>query len=214
MGLDRGELEKSEAWRADMKVETISPQGAWPSRRVAIYTLVIICLAAVSSVLDRFLLSILVQPIKSDLGLSDVQMGLLNGIAFAIFYATLGIPIAYFADRSNRRRLIAMGLILWSAATAAGGFANGFAWLFAARMLVGIGEAALNPATYSILADLFEKRHLARAIGIFQSSLQMATGISIVIGGGLFAFFASHAGADGHVLGFAPWRITMIAIGQ
>jgi predicted MFS family arabinose efflux permease len=96
--------------------------------------------------LDRQVMTVLIRPIRADLHISDVQFGLLQGLAFGIFYAVLGVPIAYFADFADRRKLIASGLLLWSAMTMAGALARSFTVLFATRMVVGVGEAALNPA--------------------------------------------------------------------
>lgn len=104
----------------------------------------IFLVAYILSFVDRQILSLMVEPIKQDLGLSDLQVGLLQGLAFALLYAVVGIPIGMLADRISRRRIIAVGVLFWSACTALCGFAGSYAHLFVARMGVGLGEASLS----------------------------------------------------------------------
>ena len=129
------------------------------------YVVVILLLAMVVSFIDRQVITLLVAPIRADLGISDTQMSLLMGFAFAIFYVTMGVPIARLADRYSRRTIIAAGIFLWSLATAACGLARSFLQLFTARVFVGVGEATLTPAAYSMIADYFPPERLGRAIG-------------------------------------------------
>src|SRR3546814_10232324 len=112
------------------------------------------------------ILSLLVAPIRTALDISDTEVSLLIGLAFALFYTLLGLPIAWIADRWNRRNLILAGIALWSAMTAGCGFAGSYATLFLARMGVGVGEAALSPAAYSMLSDVFPRNRLARAMAV------------------------------------------------
>ena len=114
--------------------------------------------------IDRQIAGILAEPIKHDLGLTDSQLGWLGGTAFALFYTVLAIPIARFADRSDRSIILTVGLALWSLATAICGFAQNFAQLFMARMSVGIGEAAGVAPAYSLLTDLYPVERRARAL--------------------------------------------------
>ncbi|MEO1406863.1 MAG: MFS transporter, partial [Pseudomonadota bacterium] len=110
------------------------------------------------SFIDRFAVSLLVELIRMDLGLSDVQLGALQGLAFALFYAIAGLPLGRIADLHNRKYLIIGGLLIWSMATALSGLAQGFAALFLLRALVGIGEASLTPSAVSMFGDVFAKR--------------------------------------------------------
>lgn len=134
-------------------------------RNYRYYVLLVLLLGHTLSVIDRGLISVVMSDIQAEFGLNDTQLGLLGGTAFAIFYATFGIPIARLADRSNRKNIFAAAVTIWSLATAACGAAGGFLTLFLARMGVGIGEAAGTPTSHSILADYFSKVELGRAIG-------------------------------------------------
>jgi predicted MFS family arabinose efflux permease len=111
-------------------------------------TLCLLGLLYLVSFVDRFILALLVQPLKQDLGISEVQLGLLFGTAFALFYALLGLPFARLADRYDRRRLILAGAVLWSLSTIASGFANSYGWLVLLRVGLAIGEAALTPGGF------------------------------------------------------------------
>ena len=119
----------------------------WPKPRVAWYAVAVLLLAYTCSFIDRTILSLLVEPIKADLGLSDTEIGMLHGLAFALFYTLMGIPIAMLADRYSRRRIIAGGIAFWSIATACCGLANRFSHLFIARVGVGVGERIQYPAS-------------------------------------------------------------------
>ena len=118
------------------------------------YGLAILFIAYTVSFIDRTILSLLVEPIKISLDVSDTQISLLHGLAFAIFYTLLGIPIARLADRHSRKYIISVGIFVWSMMTAVCGLADRFTTLFLARVGVGVGEAALSPAAYSMLADI------------------------------------------------------------
>ena len=158
----------------------MSHQGhsASHSQAASWYTVAVLTLAYLFSYIDRQILSLMVGPIQRDLQLTDTQFSLLHGFAFAIFYTLLGIPIARLADRKSRRLLIAAGVAIWSVATAMGGLARNFAQLFTARIAVGVGEAALTPAAYSMLADLFPRQQLGRAIGVYSSGVFVGIGLS------------------------------------
>jgi MFS family permease len=178
------------------------------------YAVGVLTLAYLFSYIDRQILSLMVGPIKRDLALSDTQFSLLAGLAFALFYTLLGIPIARLADHRSRRGLIAAGIALWSLATAAGGLARNFAHLFTARVAVGVGEAALSPAAYSMLADLFPHDRLGRAIGIYSSGVFLGIGLSFVIGGVLIAHLEALGGVTVPVLGhLQSWQATFMIVG-
>jgi MFS family permease len=147
------------------------------------YVVGVLTLAYVSSFIDRQILSLLVEPIKRDLRISDTQMSLLMGLSFGIFYTLLGIPIARLADLKSRKLIVAWGIGLWSVMTAVCGMVGNFMQLFLARMGVGVGEAALSPAAYSIIADLFPKSKLAMANSVYNMGIFIGSGLAFLIGG-------------------------------
>lgn len=159
------------------------PTTGYPSPAIAWYSIAILLIAYTIAFVDRTILALLVGPIQRDLGVSDTQLGLLHGIAFALFYCALGIPIARLSDRHSRRWIILVGMIIWSAMTAMCGIARNFWQLFLARIGVGIGEAALSPAAYSMIADMFPAQSLARALGVYSSGVFFGAGIAFMIGG-------------------------------
>lgn len=163
------------------------------------YALSVLVVVYTFNFIDRQILSILLEPIKADLGLSDSQLGLLAGFAFALFYATLGIPIARFADRSNRRNLIALALAVWSGMTALSGLAQNFWHLLLARIGVGVGEAGCSPPAHSMIADYFPAEKRSTALGIY--SLGIPVGI-------LFGFFVG-----GHINEMFGWRVAFFIVG-
>ena len=116
--------------------------------------------------IDRQILVILQESIKAELGLSDTQLGLMTGLTFALFYVTLGIPIARLADRSNRRNIVAFSLAIWSAMTALSGLAGNYIQLLLARIGVGIGEAGGSPPSHSIISDYFPPERRATALSL------------------------------------------------
>lgn len=144
--------------------------------------LAILFLACTSNYIDRQLMSVLIEPVKHEFGASDTQMGLLTGLAFAIFYAVLGLPVARLADRGDRKLVIAGSLALWSAATALCGLAQNFWQMFAARVLVGVGEAGAIPPAQSLIADYFAPERRARALAIFMSSATVGYLVAFVAG--------------------------------
>lgn len=133
--------------------------------------------------MDRYVLNLLVEPMKQDLGISDTAVGLLLGTSFALFYATLGVPAGYLADRTNRKNLVASGIALWSLMTAIGGIAQNYWQLFIARMGVGVGEATLSPSAYSLIADLFPKERLASALSVYSVGIYIGSGLAYLAGG-------------------------------
>ena len=151
----------------------------WPSAGMAWYAVAILVIAFIFSFVDRIIIGLLVEPIKQDLGVSDFGIGMLGGLAFAVFYALVGIPIGRLADRYSRRKIIGIGIFLWSLATAACGLAKNFWHLFLARVGVGVGEAALSPAAYSMIADFFPKEKLGRALGVYQAGAFVGAGILV-----------------------------------
>jgi len=186
----------------------------WPRPGVAWYAVFVLVIAFIFSFIDRIIIALLVGPIKQDLGVTEFQMGLLQGLAFAVFYALVGIPIGRWADRYNRRWIIGIGIFLWSLMTAACGLARGFWTLFLARVGVGVGEAALSPAAYSMIADLFPKEKLGRALGVYQSGAFFGAGIAFLVGGLVIQLAM---GAEDFVLplvgALKPWQLVFFAVG-
>lgn len=166
------------------------------------------------SFLDRSILSLLVGPVKADLHLDDLQVSLLIGAAFSVFYATMIVPLAFLADRWNRSWLIAIAVSIWSLMTALSGLARNFSSLFLFRMGVGLGEAALSPAAYSLIADMFPKRRIGRAMAIFSIGAPMGQGCSLILGGLVLGAFAGHGDFTFPIVGtLPPWRVVLLAVG-
>ncbi len=155
----------------------------FPPRAVAWYATGILAVLIWLSVLDRFIISLLVGPIKHDLGISDVQFGIFNGFVFTITYAVLGLGIGVMADSRSRRWLIFIGVAIWSIATAACGLAQHFWQLLLARVGVGAGEATLGPCASSLLADLFPRERLTFAFTVYNLGSVIGAGMAFIIGG-------------------------------
>lgn len=158
-------------------------QDVYPSALRANYALTMLMVAYVLSFVDRQILALLIEPMKADLGLSDFQIGLVQGLAFAVFYTVMGIPIARLADNHSRRLVISVGIFFWSLMTASCGLAKNFTMLFMARMGVGLGEAALSPSAYSMLSDYFPPAKLARAVSIYSLGVSIGSGAAFLLGG-------------------------------
>ncbi len=168
----------------------------------------------VFSWLDRLILSMLVGPIKADLVLSDFQISLLLGPAFAVFYALFGLPLGWAVDRYARRWVVFFGVVLWAAATVASGFARSFEALLLARVCVGIGEAALIPAAYSLLADEFPRERLTVATSVFQMAGKVGSATAFGLGGIAIAYATTLDGTDWPFLGqAAAWHLVLIMVG-
>ena len=190
-----------------------SPLPAWPRPSRAWYAVAILFLAYAFSFVDRTILSLLVGPIRHDLSISDTQVSLLHGFAFAIFYTLLGVPIARLADRGSRRAIIAISAVAWSFACAACGFARSFWQLFVGRIGVGVGEAGLSPAAYSMLADLFPPRRLGLAMSAYTSAIYIGAGLSLIIGGAVVEAASHSAVAHWPLLRtLHAWQITFIMV--
>lgn len=165
--------------------------------------------AYVLSFVDRQILALLIGPVKADLGLSDFQFALLNGLAFALLYSILGLPIASLSDRVPRPPIIVAGIIIWSMATIGCGFSQNFWQLFLSRMFVGIGEAALVPAVYSFLADIVPSERLGRTLALFSLGSFIGSGLAFLCGGILIALL--HENGAWH--GVATWKLCFMIVG-
>lgn len=183
------------------------------SSRSAVLVLLLM-LALTLSYVDRQVLSLLVEPIKADLRITDTQFGLLQGMAFAVFYIGFGLPLGRLADIGSRRNLIASGITLWSLMTAVCGMATSFLGLFVARAGVGVGEAALSPGAYSMIADSVPKRRLSLAMGIYSMGVYLGAGAALFVGGVVLKALAQADLSSVPLVGdWAPWRLVFLCVG-
>ncbi|MEN3951094.1 MFS transporter [Iodidimonas sp. SYSU 1G8] len=157
------------------------------------YTMFLLVLVYTSSFIDRSIINILIPPIKEAFQVSDTAMGLLTGLAFAVFYATLGLPVALLADRSNRRNIIAWAVAIWSGMTALCGAAQNYWQLAAARVGVGIGEAGAGPPAHSMIADLYPVHERTSAMAIYSWGIHLGLMFGALAGGWIAQFFGWRA---------------------
>lgn len=189
------------------QTERFRPGYAW-------FVVVVLALANCVSFIDRLIISLLVQPIKDDLGISDTAFSLLAGAAFAIFYCGMGLVIARWADRYSRKWIITSGIVLWCSMTALAGTARNFVQLFVYRVGVGVGEATLSPSAYSMLAGYFPPQRLALAIGVFSAGVTAGTGIAFLLGGALIGWLFALGPVSLPLIGeLAGWRLVMVTVG-
>lgn len=179
--------------------------GAW-------WAVALLGLLYILSFVDRVILALVVAPLKADLGVSDMQLALLFGPAFAVFYGLLGLPIARLADRGNRRNLIVAGVLLWGVATVASGFAGTFWVLLTLRVGLAIGEAALTPSAYSMIGDLFPPERRALAASVY-SATGMAGASGAYILGAVVVQGVETASVSGHALPLAAWQLVLVIVG-
>jgi MFS family permease len=185
--------------------------GDWPSPARAWYALLVLTIALMIATIDRGILTLLVAPIKADLGLSDTQFTVLHGWAFVSVYAVLGLPIARLADRGSRRLIIALGMAFWSLMTAVCGFAQSFLSFFVARAGVGAGESAFAPATFSILQDSFPPAKLPRAFAIMSIGFSYGTSFGVILGAALLLLATDVVAFLEPVFGtMQPWQGVLI----
>jgi len=188
--------------------------GSYPSHTQAWYGVVILTLAYVLSFLDRQLLSLVVTDIKTDLELTDSQMSLILGFAFALFYTTMGIPIGRLADKKSRKTIIAIGISFWCLMTAATGIIKTYLQLFIARVGVGVGEATLSPSALSMISDYFPKEKRGTAMGFFNMGVSVGSGIALILGGQIVAYFADFPPIILPIVGqIYEWQALFIFIG-
>ncbi len=176
------------------------------------YVLGVLVLVYIINFIDRQILSILAVDITADLGLTDSDLGFLGGAAFAVFYALFGIPLGRLADNWNRKKLLSIGMTLWSAMTAFSGFAQNQLALSLARMGVGVGEATAGPTAYSLISDYFPKRQRATALAIYSSGLYLGGGVSLLIGAKIAQAW-NQAWPNGGPLGLVGWQGAFLAVG-
>jgi MFS family permease len=170
-----------------------SADTPYPRPAYAWYVVGVLTFVFIFSFIDRQILNLLVGPIRRDLEISDTEMSLLTGFAFAVFYTLFGLPLARIADSGSRRALIAAGFVMWSVFTAGSGLARNFTQMLIMRMGVGVGEASLTPAAYSLITDYFPPHRRATAQGIYNMALSLGTGAAHIFGGIVIGLTADRA---------------------
>ena len=183
------------------------------SLRAGWYAVGVLWFAYICSFVDRQVLALLVDPIKSSLAIGDTALSLLQGLAFGLFYSLMGLPCGAMVDRWSRRIVIASGVAVWSLATVACGFAGGFWSLFAARMLVGIGEAVLSPGALSLLSDHFPREKRVLAMSVYLSAASVGGGLAMIAGGAAIAWAAAHPMTLPGGLHLEGWRASFVLVG-
>ena len=191
----------------------VAPVSDWPSPGRAWYALLILTIGLMVATIDRGILTLLVQPLRSHLGITDTQFAVLNGWAFVSVYALLGLPIARLADRGSRRLIIGTGMALWSLMTALCGFANSYAQFFAARAGVGAGESAYAPAVYSILQDSFRPEKLPRVFAIMAIGFSWGQSLGVILGASLLIVATGLTASPTPLFGgLAPWQAVLVLV--
>src|SRR5215813_8344453 len=171
-----------------------------------------ICLTL--SFIDRQILGLLVDPIKRDLGVSDTRIGVLQGLAFALFYTFMGLPVGRLVDRYSRRAIIVTGVVFWSAMTALCAVAGNYWSLFAARTGVGVGEATLGPSAMSLTTDYFPKQKLGAALSVYAMGIFVGSGVAMIVGGAVTQAVVGMPAITLPVIGeIASWRLTFLIVG-
>ncbi|NND54713.1 MAG: MFS transporter [Gammaproteobacteria bacterium] len=185
-----------------------------PSRNYAWYTVLLLTVVYIFSYIDRTILGLLVEPIRKDLDLTDTQISLLLGPAFALFYTTLSVPLGWLADRWKRNWIVAIGVVVWSVATAACGLARNFAQMAAARVMVGVGEATLSPCALPMIADSFPPDKRGKPIAVYSTALSLGGGIAALAGASVIVWSKSAGSVTLPLLGqLAPWQFAFVAVG-
>jgi MFS family permease len=194
--------------------DTSLAEAEFPSFSRAWTLTFILFLAGVVSSVDRGILNLVIDPVRRELMISDVQISLLQGLSFSLFFASVGIPLGLVADRVQRRLLLSIGITVWSLATILGGLAPSYGWMFASRLLVGIGEATLGPCALSMISDAFPATRRGRPLGLHMLGGAISAGIAVMMVG----FILAHAAQGAFdffppARGVSPWRIAFVVAG-
>ncbi len=194
------------------------PEPPYPPENYSWYVVGVLMVFYILSFVDRQIIALLVEPMKADLGLTDLQVSYIGGLSFVIFYTLFGIPIGRLADSHNRKGIIAIGVALWSAMTTLCGLAGRFWQLLLLRMGVGVGEATLSPAAFSLIADYFPRHKLATALSVYSMGIYFGSGAAFTGGAIIFDWatklVAAREGVPFPVLGdLRPWQIVFFAVG-
>ena len=188
-----------------------NPAPRYPSPGAAWLLVSLLTVAYVVSFVDRYILSLLVEPVKADLGLTDFQIGLLLGPAFGIFYATMGLPLGYLADRSRRTWIVSAGIAIWTVATALSGLTRSFAQMFIARVSVGVGEATLSPCAMSLIADSFPADRRGKPIALYSSAISVGAALAALLGAAVLTWAGTAESLELPFVGsLAPWRTAFL----
>ncbi len=191
-----------------------APSDTKPGLGYAWYVVMALTAIYMLSFVDRQILSLLVRPIKQDLHISDTSVGLLQGLAFALFYTLMGLPLGRMVDTRNRRNLIAVGIVVWSFCTSACSMARSFGTLFLGRIGVGVGEATLSPAAYSLISDYFPTEKLGVAISVYYMGVFLGSALSFLVTGMAIDALAHTPIVYVPLLGaMASWRVTFLLVG-
>ena len=186
----------------------------FPPARYSWYVVGVLTFVYIFSFIDRQILSLLVRPLRRDLGISDTQVSVLMGFSFAVFYTFCGIPLGRLADTRSRRSIIAAGFVVWSAFTALCGLAKNFAQMLLWRVGVGVGEAALSPSAYSLITDYFPKEKLATAISVYSMGIYIGAGMSYLLGGIVVRLASTQEAWILPLVGAVrPWQVIFLAVG-
>ncbi len=178
------------------------------------FTVSLLCLAQIVSTMDRGMLALVVDSVRGDLGISDLQIALLQGFAFSVFYVTVGLPLGAVAGMTNRRRLLFIGIVIWSAAAAAGGLAQDFGHMFLSRLFIGVGEAVLGPCAVTMIADMFPPERRGRPMAIYVFGSMIAFGVGSVVTGYILQIAPTGVFANWPIVGgLSPWRTTFVLVG-
>lgn len=186
----------------------------YPSTRYAWYMVIVLTVAYILSFVDRYILGLLAEPIKADLGLTDFQIGLLLGPAFGLFYIFMGLPLGWLADRKRRTLIVSIGVFVWSIATFASGLARNFWHLAVARFSVGAGEATLSPCAMSMISDSFPREKRGKPIAFYSAALSLGAGVASLVSAAVLTWAKSEFSISLPVLGsVAPWQFTFFIVG-
>ncbi|MBX3594357.1 MFS transporter [Sphingomonas sp.] len=177
------------------------------------YVVVLLLLVFVLSYFDRYILSLLVEPIKKSMNLSDFQIGLLLGPAFSLFNVVVMIPLGVLADRANRKWLLVVGIVIWCTMTAMSGFAMSFLPLLLFRFGLGLGEAVVSPCSVSIISDYFGRKERARAISLYMAGPYLGAGLAFLAGGALVSMLHESGPVDLGIHTFQPWQLAFLLVG-
>ncbi len=186
----------------------------YPPENYAWYVVVILMIVYVFSFIDRQILSLLVGPIKADLGVTDSQMSYLMGFSFALFYTVFGIPMGRLADSKSRRAIIAIGLAVWSLMSAGCGIAKTYVQLLMFRIGVGVGEATLSPSAYSLITDYFRPGRIALAMSVYGAGIYIGSGMAFLLGGFVVTYASTAEISSFPIIGeVRPWQLVFFIIG-
>jgi MFS family permease len=189
-------------------------ESDYPPERYAWYVVAVLTLANISAFVDRQILSLLVIPMRRDLGISDTQVSILMGLTFAIFYTALGLPIGRLADSRSRRGIIGVGVALWSLMTMLSGVARNYTHLLFARIGVGVGEAALGPPAVSLVADYFPPHRRSTAMSVYGLGTFFGSGLAYFLGGAVVGLVADQSQWVFPVIGeVRPWQTVFFIVG-